>query len=73
MRPAAAAPAPMNFPALRTAAPMVMVSVTIPRDWPRVTLEAVLRSMARLMRRPLLRVAVWKRETEVAGPVEVES
>jgi hypothetical protein len=51
------------------AAPTVMVSVTMPRDWPRAMLEAVLRSIARLMRRPELRVAGWNREIEVVGPV----
>ena len=69
MSPAAAAPAPMSLPAPRTAAPTVMVSVTMPRDWPRAMLEAVLRSIARLMRRPELRVAGWNREIEVVGPV----
>lgn len=69
MSPIAAAPAPMSLPAPRTAAPMLMVSVTMPRDWPRVMLEAVLRSMARLMRRPELRVAGWNREIDFDGPV----
>lgn len=69
MSPAAAAPAPMSLPAPRMAAPMVTVSVATPRDWPRAMLEAVLRSIARLMRRPELRLAGWNREIEVVGPV----
>lgn len=69
MSPAAAAPAPMSLPAPKMAAPTVMVSVTTPRDWPRAMLEAVLRSMVRLMRRPELRAAGWNREIEVVGPV----
>ena len=68
MSPAAAAPAPISLPAPMMAAPTVMVSVTTPRDWPRAMLEAVLRSMARLMMRPELRVAGWNREIEVDGP-----
>jgi len=68
MSPAAAAPAPMSLPAPRMATPTETVSVTMPRDWPRVMFVAVLRIMARLMRRPELRGAGWNREMEVVGP-----
>ena len=67
--PAAAAPAPISLPAPRIAAPTLMASVATPRDWVRAILEAVLRSMVWLMRRPELRVAGWNRVIEVAGPV----
>lgn len=66
MSPAAAAPAPMSLPAPRIAAPMLMVSVTMPRDWAREREEAVLRRAARLRRRL---EGGWKREREVDGPV----
>jgi hypothetical protein len=69
MSPAAAAPAPISFPAPRMAAPTVMVSVTTPRDCPRAMLEAVLRRRARLIKRPEVRELGWNREMEVVGPV----